>query len=160
MNKRVISNNVIFADVTKLISEGKELRLKAKGRSMLPFIICESDTLQLVPVAKVVIGDIILAHLTAEDRYVIHRVVGLAECEVQLMGDGNLLQIERCSYDEVVAKVSTIYRGRWSFDCDGRLFRFASWLWRKALPLRPKLLRVFSILRRLLGATTRQQSAQ
>lgn len=68
------------------LERGQGVRLTAKGRSMLPFIY-DGETVELVPPrSSMMRGDIVLAQ-SAEDRYVLHRVVQIEGDVVYLRGD-------------------------------------------------------------------------
>jgi hypothetical protein len=68
------------------LERGQCVRLTANGSSMLPFIY-NGETVELVPPrSSLMRGDIVLAQ-TAEDRYVLHRVVQIEGDAVFLRGD-------------------------------------------------------------------------
>lgn len=123
-------------------SKGRTVEMKAKGFSMRPFIRGGEDSLVLGPVRNIRKGDILFCRIS-QNNYVIHRLVRMDGKSLVLMGDGNIKGTERCSTDDVVAKVIRIEGKRRMFNCDSFCFRVLSFLWWKLLPLRCYLLAIF-----------------
>jgi len=121
---------VPMEDVSDLLKGGAVVQLLARGYSMMPFVRHEKDSLEIVPVKTVAVGDIVLVHLP-EGRYVAHRVIALEGDAVTLKGDGNLDGREYCRVSDVCGLVTAIIRpsGR-SVDCHSTWFLFASRVWR------------------------------
>lgn len=136
MGKVVLPNDILLDEVARLLSEGRDVVMTPKGRSMLPFIRGEVDCVVLRQLPKVEVGDIVLAHFG--DRYVLHRVIAVEEEDVVLMGDGNLQGVERGKASEVCGTVIEIVRqnGKHCKPSKGRL-------WRKLLPIRKYLLKIY-----------------
>lgn len=111
---KIVSNNLLFEDIEKIIAEGKSVTLKTKGNSMRPFIIGGRDSVVLNNLSNRALecGDIVLAKLSSPSRYVLHRVIALQEGRVTLMGDGNIIGKEYCSVQDIVARVETIVKVR------------------------------------------------
>ena len=143
--KRQLPNEVLLGEVERMLTAGREVVLIPKGRSMLPFIRGEVDKVLLrkSPESELKVGDIVLAHF--EERYVIHRIIALDGDKVTLMGDGNLQGTEQCMRNEVVGKVVEIITpaGRHRKPTRG-------WLWRKLLPIRKYLLKIYRKLNKIL----------
>ena len=139
-------NELLMREIRRALAEGKQVELKAKGNSMLPFIRDGQDCVILEPPTKVRIGDILLGEY-APDSFVLHRFVRKENGRLVLMGDGNLRGEEKCFPGNIVARVVRIIRpnGR-SVDCDAWTFRFCSGCWRLLLPGRRYLL---AIIRRI-----------
>ena len=47
-SKRIVPNDVMLGEVRKMIAEDHSVTIKVKGRSMLPFIVGERDSVRLV----------------------------------------------------------------------------------------------------------------
>lgn len=139
-------NELLIREIRRTLAEGKQVELKAKGNSMLPFIWDGRDSVILEPPTKVRVGDILLGEY-APDNFVLHRFVRKENGKLVLMGDGNLHGEEKCFPGNIVARVVRIIRpnGR-SVDCDAWAFRFRSGCWRMLLPVRRYLL---AIIRRI-----------
>ena len=110
MNKKlVLPNDVMLGEVSRLLSDGKEVEIMTKGVSMLPFIRGEIDSVLLEKRDKVEEGDIVLAEIL-DGRYVLHRVRRVFEGGVVLKGDGNIRGTERCAFADVCGTVKKILR--------------------------------------------------
>jgi len=91
------------------------------------------------------VGDIALARV--EGRYIMHRVIAINGQQVTLMGDGNLQgSKEQTTRDEVVGVVMEIITP------DGRQHKpTRGWLWRKLLPIRKYLLKIYRKWNKIFG---------
>ena len=105
-NKTLPTNEVIAGVITALETVPRVV-LPVRGTSMLPFIIGDVDSVELVKTQSVEVGDVILAWINGS-RYVVHRVIKVDGDNVQLMGDGNLGGDERCKVSDVVARAEYV----------------------------------------------------
>lgn len=134
--KLLLPNEVLLGEVERMLDEGREVLMVPKGRSMLPFIRGEVDKVLLSKPKELKVGDIALAWV--DDRYVMHRVIAIDGQKVTLMGDGNLQGREQTTRDQVVGVVVDIITP------EGRHHKpTRGWLWRKLLPVRKYLLKVY-----------------
>ena len=122
-------DEVLIKEIKRQLSEGRQVVMCVKGRSMLPFIRGGKDSVVLESVGFVRVGDVLLCEVGA-GNYVLHR----------------LIKKEYCEEKNVIACVSRIIRNGRSYACDGMLFRGFSALWRKALFMRRYLLYLFNKL--------------
>lgn len=99
---RIISNEAYFAEVQHMLSEGKEVRIRIKGNSMLPFIK-DGDTvlLRAYQGQTLALGSNILAK--DKDNFVFHRFVGKKNNQYILAGDGNLVLSEYVMATDIIA---------------------------------------------------------
>ena len=158
MKQISVPNAELFSEAGRLLSEGKEVTILARGNSMLPFIRGGVDkvTLASVPAAgrlggggvpgaqgSIVPGDILLCEIST-GHFVLHRLVRIDGERLTLMGDGNLRGVERCSRAHVIARAVRIIRpdGSSADCCSPSELRKAR-LWRRLLPLRRILLAVW-----------------
>ena len=137
--KHQMSNALLLGEVEHLLADGRDVVLVPKGRSMLPFIRGGTDKVLLrKPLeAELSVGDIVLAH-TGEGQYVMHRIVAVADERITLMGDGNLHGTEVVEKKDVAGKVIEIITPTGQHRKPSR-----GWLWRKLLPIRKYLLKVY-----------------
>ena len=136
MEKVTLPNDVLLDEVARLLAEGREVVLAPKGKSMLPFIKEDYHTVVLRRASEVKKGDIVLARFGG--NYVMHRVIAVKGTTITLMGDGNLQGIEEGDLTEVCGTVAEIVAP------DGRHRKPSKgWLWRKLLPVRKYLLKVY-----------------
>ena len=89
MNHKVLPNNDVIDAVIKMLETCPSVILPVKGYSMLPFIIGDVESVELVRPGLVKEGDVVLAWING-NRYVVHRVIRIDGARLQLMGDGNL----------------------------------------------------------------------
>ncbi|WP_312340386.1 S24 family peptidase [Sphingobacterium sp.] len=99
---RVISNEDYFAEVQRILREGKEVRIRVKGNSMCPFIR-DGDTvlLRAYQGQSLALGSNILAK--DKDKFVFHRFVGKKNDLYILAGDGNLVLREYIAETDIIA---------------------------------------------------------
>ncbi|MBQ7459541.1 MAG: S24/S26 family peptidase [Bacteroidales bacterium] len=132
MEHRVLPNEILLEEVGALLGEGREVAFTPKGTSMLPFIRGGKDTVTLKKLEQVEVGDIVLVRL-ADERYVLHRVIGIDGDALLLMGDGNVYGTESCTLANVMGTVVLINKHKPS---RGRI-----WRWLK--PVRRYLLGIY-----------------
>ncbi|MEI2275663.1 S24/S26 family peptidase [Sphingobacterium sp. ML3W] len=102
---RVISNALYFAEVQRMLDEGKEVRIRIKGGSMRPFIHDgDSVLLQTYRGESLQLGSNVLAKY--EGKFVFHRYVGKKNGQIVLAGDGNLVLREYINSTDIIAIAS------------------------------------------------------
>lgn len=138
-NGLLIDNGLFFAEVRRMLAKGCSVTIRAKGRSMYPFIRDGRDLIVLLGNTEVNEGDIVLAELP-DKSYVLHRIYQMQGDEILLMGDGNLHSMERCRKDAVLGKAIRIIRGSCQVDCASASERRKAVVWRRLLPVRRYLL--------------------
>lgn len=142
---RVVSNELLFAEVASAIREGKSVVIKPKGCSMLPFIRGERDEVVLASPDDIEIYDAVLAQLRT-GVYVLHRVMEIREDSLVLMGDGNLQGKEQCRKEDVVAKVAEVIRDGHKHDCRAPRYRLMVRMWIRLMPVRRWILAIYKRL--------------
>lgn len=138
-----VSNELYFSGVEQLLAEGKSVRIKAKGRSMEPFIRDGKDEIVLSAGIQARKGCIILAR--TGESIVLHRVINIEGNAVTLMGDGNLYKTESCLREDIIAVATRIVRRGKEIDPECFMERFKARIWMVARPLRRPLLRIWRI---------------
>lgn len=142
--KRLLPREMLLGEAERILSEGREVVLVSKGRSMLPFIRGGVDKVLLRKLEKLKVGDIALARV--DNRYVMHRVIAINGQRVTLMGDGNLQEKEQTTINEVAGVVVEIITP------DGRHHKPSrGWLWRRMLPIRKYLLKIYRKWNKIFG---------
>lgn len=126
----VIPNEVFFAEVERLISEGCDTELQVKGYSMRPFMRSDRTRVRLSPcdTAGLRRGEVVLFRYRG--RHVMHRIAKRCGDEFVMVGDGNIGIEERCTSGDIIARATAVISnsGR-VLSCDSRLWRTASALW-------------------------------
>lgn len=142
MSRRVLPNDILLAEVSRLVEEGEKVTLMTKGNSMLPFIHGGKDSVILEKPEELSEGMIVLAEV-AEGVYVLHRIVSVSGDTVVLMGDGNLKGCETCRASDVKAHATWILKKGKEIDCCSSKHMRQAGMWKALLPLRRLLLAVY-----------------
>lgn len=147
--RRLVVANEFLAEAAETLKQGKSVKVRIDGQSMYPFIKGGRDLVEIVPLA----AD---AEMPAwccpfycwEGRFMVHRYIGSEGDECLMLGDGNLVRVERVKRSEVVGLLRYIYRPDGSVqDCtDARWLRRGAW-WYRLRPLRRFLLPLFRLLK-------------
>lgn len=105
---RIISNDLYFTEVQRMLDEGKEVRIRIKGGSMRPFIRDGDSVLLLAYSGGALLpGSNLLAK--HQGKYVFHRYVGRKNGQIVLAGDGNLVLKEYIDPTDIIAVASVHY---------------------------------------------------
>ncbi len=130
---KIISNDIFFAHVEELLSEGRSVVIRVKGYSMRPFMRSERTQVRIAPLTDegrqaLQVGDVVLFRL--KGRHIMHRIRRIEGSAITLAGDGNYRIWEHCHRDDIIGVIDEVigYGGR-SVSCNSRLWRFASRLW-------------------------------
>ncbi|MBR5056369.1 MAG: glycosyltransferase [Bacteroidales bacterium] len=142
--KRVIPNDILLGEISRILAEGQEVILMTKGSSMLPFLRSEKDSVALRKRDEVAVGDIVLAHLGG-GRYVLHRIIAIDGDNVTLMGDGNVKGTESCTKDDIAGTVVRIIKasGKEFTPGKGRFWRLLKPFRRYILAIYRRILKYF-----------------
>ena len=140
---KILPNNEVIAGVINALESIPRVVLPVRGYSMLPFIIGDVNSVELVKPEKVEVGDVVLAWIN-DCRYVVHRVIKVDGDNVQLMGDGNLGGDEHCKISDVAAKAEYVVspNGKRKYLYSPGQIR-ASRLWWKIKPVRRWILAIY-----------------
>lgn len=141
MQKLVMANQTLVAEISKLVNEGTQVTFVPKGSSMLPFIRGGRDSVALIKDDNISPLDIVLAKIG--NTFVIHRIVAIDGDRITLMGDGNISGKEHCFRKDILAKVVKIIKDDRQIDCTGENHRRKALLWQKLLPVRRYLLGIY-----------------
>ena len=129
---KTLRNDELFALARETLLEGKKVRIRVQGNSMLPFF--RSDTaivLRPIRTDDIRWGSVVLAE-TPQGLFVVHRILHLEENFVPLIGVGNLICREIVTRAEMYGAV----------EC-GVFHRAKARLWGWLLPVRRYLLPLF-----------------
>lgn len=132
-----LPNEIFIPEISRLVSQGKQVVFTPTGCSMRPYIEGGVDNVTLVSPTDLTVGTIVLAEIQPQ-HYVLHRIYDLQGDTVILMGDGNLQGNERCTREQVLAKVVAIHSPK------GRCKPLTrAWLWRHMLNSRRLWLKIY-----------------
>jgi signal peptidase len=135
LDKITMPNKLLFEQVVDYLGQGKEVTIRVKGNSMRPFLK-EGDRVKLKPftIGQLKRGAIVLANLNG--KMVLHRVVQYDQLTIWLAGDQNLVVRELAVYPDLVASVTTLYRGDNMVDLNQQWRRNLGQAWYWARPFR------------------------
>lgn len=143
-----LSNELFFAEVEQLISQGENVTITIKGNSMRPWLQNSKHKVIVKPLAGSILqcGDIALFRY--KGKHILHRVVKIENDKITFSGDGNIGIKEQASKDDVIALVESIITpsGR-VIECNSNEWKTKSKLW-LALPQFARRI-ILGILRRL-----------
>ena len=140
--KKILPNDLLLGEVSRLIAEGESVTIMTKGVSMHPFIRGGRDSVRLVKPVGLEPGMIVLAQIR-QGVYVLHRIISLEGDDVTLMGDGNIAGVEKCRISDVKAVAVAIIKPRREIDPSGERHQRQARLWKSLLPVRRWLLAVY-----------------
>lgn len=157
-NSIYIPNQLFFAEVQAQIRQGKKVKIRVRGNSMLPFIRNNDEALLIPPTPEHIQKGTPVVAQTDEMGIVLHRIYNIEGNRITLLGDGNVNQFEHTSPDRIIATVSHYYRGKHTLKLDSWYMYLIGRLWMAAHPWRRKVLtlawrikgvltKVFSMLR-------------
>lgn len=146
-SKLLLDNDSFFTEAARMLSQGYNVTIKAKGDSMFPFIRDGRDDVVLGKPDTMEVGDIVLAHIPGKG-YVLHRIYRMGGNGLTLMGDGNLHGTERCRKGDVLGKATLVLRGGRAVECASLAERRRATLWRWLLPVRRYLLFICRLRRK------------
>ena len=138
---RSIDNEILLGEICLHLSQGRTVKLRAKGNSMRPFIHGNEDILVLSSADPLRNGDIALARID-DTRYVVHRIIGINDGRITLMGDGNLYENEMCSRHDVYGTVEKVIRAGKERNIKSTYSPFKENTWRTLLPKRLSLINI------------------
>lgn len=143
MSTITIPNNTLLPLVVSYLEQEKQVKLLLKGYSMRPFLENERDYALLEAPHEPVLYEPVLA-LLPDNRWVLHRIVGIEGSAITLLGDGNLTP-EHCQVSDIKASVVGFYRkGKNTLDLiSGRKWCIYSFIWIHLFPLRRYLLAIY-----------------
>lgn len=107
---RIITNELYFEEVQRLLNQGKEVCIRIKGNSMLPFIK-SGDRVLLIAYRDTPLlmgSNILVKH---GGKFIFHRYVGTKNGNIVLAGDGNLVLREYTTSSHILAVATKHYRG-------------------------------------------------
>lgn len=147
MEKISMPNDVFLPKVIELIKVGHTVTITARGRSMLPFIHHDRDSIEFGQLpTKVSVGDVVLAEITP-GQFVCHRVEQIKPSKVILRGDGNIGLTEQCMPQDLRAIAKAVIRNGCRYELStSRIWALYSHLWPQLLPVRRILLALYRLL--------------
>ena len=134
-----------------LLKEGKSLKIKTEGGSMVPFIVGGRDTVEIsAPKPGLKRGDIVLIRRDS-GKYVLHRMYKVKSDGYYILGDGEDFVEGPFTGDQIIAQCRYYYKKGKRKDNEAldMKIKYTIWFWLK--PFRLKLIKLNNLKRKLLG---------
>lgn len=127
----------MMEEIRTLISEGRTVTITVKGNSMNPFMVHLRDQMTLGPWKDEDLkkGTVALVR-DIHGNHLIHRIIERHPDRVILLGDGNLLQTETATLDNVIGIMYSITRKGRTYTTRSLIWRTYSALWDILTPVR------------------------
>ena len=132
-----IDKAIMMEGIRDLISEGKTITLTVKGNSMNPFVVHLRDQMTLGPWKDEDLkkGTVALVK-DIDGNYLIHRIIKRDNDKVVLLGDGNIVQTETATLDNVIGIMYSITRKGRTYTSRNLIWRAYSAIWMLLTPVR------------------------
>ena len=145
--KLELRNDIFFAEVERMISEGQSVTIPVKGQSMRPMMRSDKDKVILTAHSDNDIKQRAVMLFRHKGYHIMRRIITTDGNDITFAGDGNYRKTEQATKDDIVAQVTAIIRPSGHVILlDSRRWRIYSTLW---LAL-PKIARRF-----ILGLTNK-----
>ena len=146
--KKVVPN-IFLQEAAEVLKSGRPVRLHIDGQSMYPFIRGGKDEVEVAPydgTSPLPLG--CCAFYCWEGKYMIHRYIGTKNGLLQMMGDGNLVQIEEVSPHAIKGILGTIFKANGKIqDCSDEIWIKKGLLWYRMRKLRRFILPILKRIR-------------
>lgn len=139
-----VDNRLFFSEISSLVSEGNSVLFKVRGKSMMPFLHGDRDSVILSPFSEddISVGKIVLA-MDIDGRIILHRVIAVGDRAVTLMGDGICNRTETADFSRIAGVVTEVVRNGKRINAGSLSWRMLSSFWRILTPIRRYLLAVY-----------------
>jgi hypothetical protein len=149
-DKRIISTQDFFPLVRETLRNGQKVKFTVSGNSMLPWIADNRDQVLLTGTQGKQLrpGDIILFR-NHNDRYIMHRIMKKEPEGYHTIGDACLFEDGPVQPADIIGVVEKIYRKGKVMDCNSLFWRSVFTAWRRLLPIRKYLIKLYYLAVRL-----------
>lgn len=137
---KTLPNDLLFAEVTRALAEGRSVRLTLVGNSMQPFLRNGRDTVVLAPFTPGELRPGAVVLFRYHGLYLLHRIVRRRGNRFTICGDANL-RPEYATLPDISGIVRSVIRpsGR-TVGCRSLSWRLRSRLWMLLRPFRRYLM--------------------
>lgn len=151
-NKNMVfmENELLFSLLKEDLNNGNKAVFCVSGSSMYPFIVHNRDHVEIEHVEAMSLkkGDIILFS-PLEEKYVLHRITEITSKGFITTGDGNLYRDGLVKAENIIGKVSKIYRNKLEIDCGKIRWKIAFRIWMFLFPVRRWIFALIKLKHRL-----------
>ena len=148
--KRIKSSN-LFPLISEILDNGQSTKISVSGNSMYPFLRDGIDSVELTKgnFEQLSRGDIVMIQ-RSDGSYVMHRILKKNKDHFYMIGDAQQW-IEGPLYpNQLVARVTAIWRKEKRISCSSCCLRFLAGLWLYLRPFRYFFIWEYRKLRKLL----------
>lgn len=148
---RYIKSDRVMDIVQELLDQDQRVRITVTGMSMYPFLRDNMDSVELYSTdfSEIRVGDILLI-VTYNQQFVLHRVIKKRMNYIYINGDAQQWWEGPVFSDQIVAKVSKVWRQDRCIPCSLFRWRALSFVWRLLFPFRYLIIRSYKRLRRFV----------
>lgn len=155
MDTVTIPGHELVPIIRRTLESGHDFRLLVTGTSMRPFLRNEKDSVLLTAVLNVKIKKGVIVFIQRESgAFVLHRVIKMLPDGRFIMNGDAQTWTECVCVDQVFACVKTIYRKERAIGHSNPIYVLLTRIWILVRQLRPRIYRMYALLRRLLKALT------
>lgn len=148
-NVKILSAEELMPPLLALLEEVDCIPLVISGSSMTPFLVHRRDTVYLSKVRRPLKrGDMIL-YRRSNGSYVLHRIFRTESGTYTLVGDAQTSLERGIGPDQVLALVSAVCRKGKLLQPGSFWWDFFQKVWIRLVPLRPRILQIYSRVTRL-----------
>lgn len=135
--------------IKKQLGEGKSVKFKPHGTSMLPMLRQGIDSIVLSPLPEKLEKYDLPLYQRANGQYVLHRIVEVG-ATYTCIGDNQYIEETGLLHEQMIAVVTEFYRGNKSYSCKNVFYKMYCVFWHKSRKLRYFVKRVIGWMRRHL----------
>ena len=147
-NTKIFSPNEFLSETLPLIEEGLSIPLKVSGSSMTPFLVHGRDIVYITkpdfPLKK---GDMAFFRRDSE-KIVMHRIWKIKNGNCYFCGDSQTFIEGPIEESRIFGVINKVERKGKTITKKNFTWKFFSKVWIRVTPLRPMLLKTYSILRK------------
>lgn len=128
MEEKKIPLSELYPLIAETLQKGGNFRFSPQGVSMLPFLEAGRDEVLLSPVDTPKKYDVCLFRRES-GAFVLHRVISIEkDGAYTFCGDNQLYPEKRVSRENIIGRVSVVFRGGEAFPIEDKAFlRYAKW---------------------------------
>lgn len=156
-----VKSDILFPLVIECLSNGQKARITVTGNSMSPFLKEIRDSVELAGTQfdHIKRGDIVLIRrLTG--AYVLHRVLRKKKDCFFMVGDAQQWIEGPLKPDQLIAKVTKVWRKGKEIECERLLWKIPALLWLRLRAYRGFMFRFYSFLKKIKLRLSRGVKAQ
>ena len=149
LKKRSASLEELMPLVRSELQNGESVRIYPGGTSMLPMLREGVDSVVLTKVPEKLKKYDVILYQRKNGQYVLHRLVKIDE-SYTFLGDNQFDREYGIEYEQIIARVSSFYRGSRRVDVNNVLYKAYCFIWHVSRGIRRFWRRGVSWIKRIL----------